>query len=125
MVKDRLAPRSPFFQHAEGTIFLAYKQGRCVGRITAHIDHEHLAKHRDATGFFGFFDTVDDQAVADALLDKAARWLKDRGIKRIRGPLSLGMNDEVGCLVDGFDSPPMPSCPHCSSAPRCWTRCCR
>ncbi len=112
MVKDRLAPRSPFFQHAEGTIFLAYKQGRCVGRITAHIDHEHLAKHRDATGFFGFFDTVDDQAVADALLDKAARWLKDRGIKRIRGPLSLGMNDEVGCLVDGFDSPPMLMMPH-------------
>lgn len=112
MVKDRLAPRSAFFQHAEGTIFLAYLNGRCVGRITAHIDHEHLAKYRDATGFFGFFDTIDDQAVADALLNRAARWLKDRGIKRIRGPLSLGMNDEVGCLVDGFDYPPMIMMPH-------------
>lgn len=112
MVKDRLKPRSPYFQHAEGTIFLAYLGERCVGRITAHIDHEHLAKHRDATGFFGFFDTIDDQAVADALLNRAARWLEDRGIKRIRGPLSLGMNDEVGCLVDGFDYPPMLMMPH-------------
>lgn len=112
MVKDRLAPRSAFFQHAEGTIFLGYKNDRCVGRITAHIDHEHLAVHRDATGFFGFFDTIEDQEVADALLNRAARWLKDRGIKRIRGPLSLGMNDEVGCLVDGFDYPPMIMMPH-------------
>lgn len=112
MVKDRLHPRSPFFQHAEGTIFLAYKAGRCVGRITAHIDHEHLAKHKDQTGFFGFFDTIDDQAVADALLNRAAQWLKDRGMKRIRGPLSLGLNDEVGCLVDGFAYPPMIMMPH-------------
>jgi hypothetical protein len=112
MVKDRLHPRSPFFQHAEGTIFLAYKGDRCVGRITAHIDHEHLARHKDQTGFFGFFDTIDDQAVADALLNRASQWLKDRGMKRIRGPLSLGLNDEVGCLVDGFDYPPMIMMPH-------------
>lgn len=112
MVKDRLHPRSPFFQHAEGTIFLAYKHGRCVGRITAHIDHEHLAKHRDETGFFGFFDTIDDPEVANALLNRASRWLGDRGMKRIRGPLSLGLNDEVGCLVDGFDYPPMIMMPH-------------
>jgi hypothetical protein len=112
MVKDRLHPRSPFFQHAEGTIFLAYKHGRCVGRITAHIDHEHLAKHRDETGFFGFFDTIDDPEVANALLNRASRWLGDRGMRRIRGPLSLGLNDEVGCLVDGFDYPPMIMMPH-------------
>lgn len=112
MVKDRLHPRSPFFQHAEGTVFLAYKGDRCVGRITAHIDHEHLAKHKDHTGFFGFFDTIDDQAVADALLNRASQWLKDRGMKRIRGPLSLSLNDEVGCLVDGFDYPPMLMMPH-------------
>lgn len=112
MVKDRLHPRSPFFQHAEDTIFLAYKHGRCVGRITAHIDHEHLAKHRDETGFFGFFDTIDDPEVANALLNRASRWLGDRGMKRIRGPLSLGLNDEVGCLVDGFDYPPMIMMPH-------------
>lgn len=112
MVKDRLHPRSPFFQHAEGTLFIAYKHGRCVGRITAHIDHEHLAKHRDETGFFGFFDTIDDPDVANALLNRASRWLGDRGMKRIRGPLSLGLNDEVGCLVDGFDYPPMIMMPH-------------
>lgn len=112
MLKDRLSPQSPFFQHATGTLFLAYKAGRCVGRICVHIDHEHLGKYRDGVGFFGFFDTIDDQAVADALLNRAAQWLKERDIKRIRGPLSLGMNDEVGCLVDGFDYPPMLMMPH-------------
>src|SRR5690606_21219307 len=98
MVKDRLSPKSPFFQHADGTLLLAYRHGRCIGRSTAHIDHEHLAKHRDDTGFFGFFDTENDPEIARALLDHASRWLSDRGMKRIRGPLSLSMNDEVGCL---------------------------
>lgn len=112
MIKDRLSPKSPFFQHADGTLLLAYRHGRCVGRSTAHIDHEHLAKHRDDTGFFGFFDTEKDAEVASALLNHASRWLSDRGMKRIRGPLSLSMNDEVGCLVEGFDSPPMLMMPH-------------
>lgn len=112
MVKDRLNPKSPFFQHAEGTLFLAYRDGRCVGRISAQIDHEHLIRHRDNAGFFGFFDTIDDPAVAKALLDRAGKWLSDRGMHVMRGPFSLGINDEVGCLVEGFDDPPMIMMPH-------------
>ena len=64
-LKDRLNPKkNPLFDHAEGTIFLAYRNGKCVGRVTATIDREHLARHKDATGFFGFFDTIDDAEVA-------------------------------------------------------------
>jgi len=112
-VRDRLDPKkNPFFEHAEGTVFTAYKGGKCVGRLTAQIDREHLDRHKDDTGFFGFFDTIDDPEVASALLARAESWLAQRGMKRIRGPLSLSINEELGCLVDGFDDPPVLLNPH-------------
>jgi hypothetical protein len=111
-LKRRLSQKHPFFEHAEGAIFTAHRNGFCVGRITAQIDHEHLRLHKDDAGFFGFFDTIDDQEVASELLQAAASWLSDRGMKRMRGPFSLSINDESGCLVEGFDSPPMVMMPH-------------
>jgi len=112
-LKDRLSPKkNPFFQHAEGTIFTAHKDGKCVGRVTAQIDREHLDRHKDSAGFFGFLDTVDDEEVARELLAHAERWLKERGMKVVRGPLSLCINEEMGCLVDGFDAPPVLLNPH-------------
>lgn len=107
-VSDRLNPKkNPFFEHGEAVLFTAYKNGKCVGRASASIDREHLERYQDATGFFGFFDTIDDEEVAKALLDRAEKWLKDRKMKRIRGPMSLSINEECGCLIEGFDSPPM------------------
>jgi hypothetical protein len=107
-VGDRLnTKKNPFFQHAEGSAWVAYKDGTPVGRITAQIDHEHLKRHDDAAGFFGFLDTVEDEEVAQALLDEASSWAKARGMKTLRGPFSLSINEELGCLVDGFDEPPM------------------
>ncbi len=111
-VKERLSPKNPFFEHAEGTIFTAHRNNYCVGRITAQINHGHLSVHQDDAGFFGYFDTIDDQEVASALLDRATSWLKDRGMKVARGPISLSLWDEVGCLVEGFDMPPMVMMPH-------------
>jgi hypothetical protein len=111
-VKSRISRSSPFFEHAEGAFFVAYRNGWCVGRCSAQIDHEHLQRYKDDTGFFGFFDTVDDPEVAKALMDAARRWLSDRGMKKIRGPFTLNINDESGCLVDGFDTPPMVMMPH-------------
>jgi hypothetical protein len=107
MVKDQLSKANPFFEHGEGTTFVAYRNGWAVGRCTAQIDRLHLTRYKDDVGFFGFFDTVDDEEVATALVDAAKRWLRDRGMKKIRGPLSLCINEELGCLVEGFDSPPM------------------
>jgi len=106
-LKDRLSPKNPFFDHADGVIFTAHRNGWCIGRVTAQIDREHLSRYADETGFFGFLDTVDDAEVAKALLDAACRWLRERGMKRVRGPLSLSINEELGCLVEGFDTPPM------------------
>jgi hypothetical protein len=111
-LKQRLGPKNPFFEHGEATIFTAYRNGWPVGRATAQIDREHLDRYKDDVGFFGFFDTVDDAEVAKALLDAAGRWLAERGMKKMRGPLSLNINEELGCLIDGFDTPPMIMMPH-------------
>jgi hypothetical protein len=107
-VADRLNhKKNPFFQHAEGTAWVAYRGGRPVGRISAQIDREHLRVHKDDAGMFGFLDTIDDVEVAKALLAEAEVWVRARGMKRIRGPMSLSINEEIGCLVEGFDDPPM------------------
>ncbi|MFT3775284.1 MAG: hypothetical protein QM820_58800 [Minicystis sp.] len=107
-VSDRLDhKKNPFFEHADGTAWVAYKDGRPVGRVTAQIDQEHLRLHKDEAGMFGFLDTFDDPEVVRALLAEAEAWVKARGMKRLRGPMSLSINEEMGCLVEGFDDPPM------------------
>jgi hypothetical protein len=108
MIREQLNPKkNPLFEHAEAALFTAWKDGKLVGRTSASIDKEHLKRYNDATGFFGFFDTIDDQEVARALVDAAANWLKEHGMRRMRGPLSMSINEELGLLVEGFDYPPM------------------
>ncbi|MGZ3476597.1 MAG: hypothetical protein ACXWUG_22260, partial [Polyangiales bacterium] len=110
---DRMNPKkNPFFEHAEGTTFIAVRNGQDVGRCTAQIDKLHIEKYQDDTGFFGFLDTIDDPSVARALLDAAADWLRKKGMKKMRGPMSLCINEEIGCLVEGFDTPPAILMPH-------------
>jgi GNAT superfamily N-acetyltransferase len=107
-VSDRLDhQKNPFFEHAEGTAWVAYDGGRPVGRISAQVDREHLRMHEDDAGMFGFLDTTDDPEVAKALLAEAEAWVRAKGMKRIRGPMSLSINEECGCLIEGFDDPPM------------------
>lgn len=107
-IKERLSPKkNPFFKRGEAVLFTAWRDGKVVGRISAQIDREHLRVWNDATGFFGFFDTIDDAEVARALLDAAESWLKKRDMKRMIGPFSLYANEEVGTLIEGFDMPPM------------------
>ncbi|MGD8862940.1 MAG: hypothetical protein PVI30_23200 [Myxococcales bacterium] len=113
LIEEQLTPaKNPFFEHADVALFTAWKDGELVGRISAQVDREHLKKHADETGFFGFFDTIDDPEVGKALVQAAADYLRDKGMKQMRGPLSLSINEEVGMLVDGFDYPPMMMCPH-------------
>ncbi len=112
-VRERLTPgQNPFFEHAEAALFTAHRDGVMVGRISAQVDHAHLEIHGDDAGFFGFFETVDDQSVADALLGAAEAWLVERGMKVMRGPYSLSINEEVGTLVEGFEHPPVMMMPH-------------
>lgn len=112
-LRDRLTPgKNPLFEHAEGTLFTAWRGGKLVGRCSAQIDREHLRVHQDETGFFGFLDTIDDPTVAQRLLASAESWLRARGMKRVRGPFSLTINEESGVLIDGFEHPPVLMMPH-------------
>jgi GNAT superfamily N-acetyltransferase len=104
--------RNPFFQHAEAEYFLAERAGEVVGRVAAIHNRLHNETHEDRVGFFGFFESVDDPAVAGALLDAAADWCRARGLDTLRGPASFSVNDECGLLVDGFDAPPTLMMPH-------------
>lgn len=104
-VKRFSATGNPYFDHAEAAIFTARRHGEVVGRCTAQVDHEHLRTHRDATGFFGCLDTIDDARIAADLLDAASDWCRERGMTRIRGPFSLSVNEEIGVMIHGFDEP--------------------
>lgn len=98
---------SPFWEHSEKQLFLAYDDaGKVVGRICATVDHNFIKFHEEATGFFGFFESVNDPAVAKALYDAARQWLKSKGMETMRGPFNPSTNDECGFLCDGFGVPP-------------------
>ena len=112
-VRTLLSPKkNPFFQHAEAQYFLARQDGRLVGRIAAIKNDAHNKEHGDRVGFYGFFESVDDPAVANALWDAAAQWLRGKGFDTMRGPMSPSVNDECGLLVDGFSTPPTIMMPH-------------
>jgi hypothetical protein len=99
--------RNPYFSHSAARLFMAFRGDEPVGRISAHENNQHIRVHRDGAGFFGFFECIDDQAVANALFDSASTWLSERGLKTLRGPVSFSVNHEVGLLLDAFDEPPL------------------
>jgi len=97
---------NPWFEHGRARRWVAYRDGRPVGRISAQVDELARRHHGDDLGFFGFLDAVDDAPVFDALFGAAESWLRDHGSRRIRGPFSFSINQESGLLVDGFEHPP-------------------
>lgn len=99
--------KNPFFNNADVQLFLAKRDGKVIGRISAHIYHPHNRTHNEKTGFFGFFECENNYEIAKALWDAARDWLKSRGMDRMRGPANFTTNHEVGFLVDGFDRPPV------------------
>lgn len=99
--------KNPFFKHSDIQMFLAERDGKVVGRIAGITNDNHNKTHNDNLGFFGFFECEDNVETAKALFKEAEKWLKSKGKDAIRGPVNPSMNDEVGMLVDGFDSPPV------------------
>ncbi|HLM50557.1 MAG TPA: hypothetical protein VK279_08410 [Solirubrobacteraceae bacterium] len=99
--------RNPFFEHAEAEYFLALRDGRPVGRISAHVDHNLNAFQDNEWGLFGWFDAYDDPEATRALLDTAEGWLRERDRERMVGPMSFTTNDPCGVLVDGFERLPV------------------
>jgi GNAT superfamily N-acetyltransferase len=103
-----LSPRfNAFFRHAEVELFLARREGRVVGRVSAQIDHHFNAHQDNAWGMFGFLEVEEDGEALAALLDAAAEWLRERGRDRMVGPMDFTMNDESGVLIEGFELEPL------------------
>jgi GNAT superfamily N-acetyltransferase len=107
-VHTLLSPaKNPFFQHAEAQYWTARgPDGRTLGRIGAIKNDMHNKEHQDRVGFYGFFESVNDQTVATALWDTAASWLKAKGFDTMRGPMSPSVNDECGLLIKNNGTPP-------------------
>ena len=99
--------RNPFFEHAEAEYFLAWRDDRPVGRVTAQVDRNFNEFQGNDWGLFGFFECEDDPEAAGALLDAAAAWLRERGRDRMVGPMDFTTNDECGLLVEGHDRMPI------------------
>lgn len=94
--------RNPAFAFCEADYFLAYKDGKVVGRIAAIINKRANEHWKRKMVRFGWFDFVDDVEVSTALLDTAKQWGKERGMTEIAGPLGFEDMDREGMLVDGF-----------------------
>jgi len=101
-----LSPNNPYFEHATCCLWMAYREGRPVGRISAQIDRLHLEYHQDDTGFWGMLEAEDNLETFRALLGTAENWLRNQGMKRALGPFNLSINQECGMLVAGFDTSP-------------------
>jgi ribosomal protein S18 acetylase RimI-like enzyme len=106
-VYDRISPRHPANAHQDTALWMAYRQGRPVGRVGACVDQFFNEYQNASWGWVGFFESTDDVEAARALFDTACAWVKERGAQTAVGPASFTTNDELGLLVEGFDDPPL------------------
>lgn len=102
-----LSPKNPWFRRAEMALWIAQRGSQDVGRIAAIIDPEHNRVHREASGFFGFFESVPDPEVASRLFGAVQDWAQERRLDRILGPMNPTTNNECGLLVEGFNQRPV------------------
>ena len=110
LLSDRrqvLGPDNPFFTHARMALWVATRDGRDIGSVAGIVDEHHNARHREATAFFGFFESIDDPAVSRLLLETVRAWARRLGMTRLLGPMNPSINEECGLLVEGFDAPPV------------------
>jgi len=99
--------KNPFFQHAEVALFLARQGRQVVGTIAAFVNHRAVEHLGEKVGGFGFFEVIEDYAVAERLLDTARQWVRDRGMRILRGPTNFTNNECPGVLIGGADCPPV------------------
>ena len=104
--------KNPFLLHATVRLFVAKKEGRIEGRIAAIVNRRHIQFHKEQAGFFGFFESSQNEEVASALLDRVSASLRKEGMQILRGPMNFSTNEECGFLMEGFDSPPMLMTPY-------------
>ena len=107
-----LLTKDPFWQNNERALFLLYEDGEVIGRICALTNKAHNEHWQDKTGFFGFFDCINDARAAYMLFSAAAAWLKKRGCQTMRGPMNPSTNHTCGTLIDHFDQDPFIMMPY-------------
>ncbi len=105
-VLDRISPKHPANEHQVTRLWIAYRDGRAVGRIGACVDRFFNEYQGVSWGWVGFYEVIDDAQAVDALFDVALRWLKVHGATTAVGPASFTTNDDIGLQVDGFEHPP-------------------
>ena len=105
-LKKVFTEANPLFQHAEMQLWIARREGRDVGRIAGILDRNHNAAHKENSAFFGFFECENDPQTSRQLFAAVQAWARQKGVRRLLGPMNPTTNDECGLLVDGFDSPP-------------------
>jgi hypothetical protein len=105
--------KNPFFKNAQVKLFIAYNEkGKPSGRIAGIVSENHLKTHNDGAGFFGLFECVNNQKIANLLFGEVASFLRARDMRIMRGPMSMNINDEVGLLISGFDAAPVIMMPY-------------
>ena len=97
---------NPFWQHSTRKLFMAYRDGKPVGRLGAIINRKYNDYHHTRIGFFGFFDAINDEEVALALFKAGEEYLRAQGISTVRGPANPSSNHTYGLLIEGFDKIP-------------------
>src|SRR4030043_2026675 len=108
----QFSDKNPFFLHAAVRYFLAENDGKIQGRIVSIINQRHVDIHHEKAGFFGFYESSNDQEVAKALLNKVSDILRKEGMEIVRGPMNFSTNEECGFLAEGFDQPPILMTPY-------------
>lgn len=111
-IKQLNPQKGTFYNHGEADFFLAYRDGKLSGTIMAAVDHTSNASRGLQDGMFGFFECVDDQAVADVLFNVAEEWIRGHGLNRMIGPFNQDYDAAYGVLIEGRDRPPAISCGH-------------
>ena len=110
--KAMITDTNPFLKHSKIILFMAVLDTQVVGRIAVIKNQIHLDNYNDKAGFFGYFDTIDDVKVVNALFARAETWLKNEGLSKIIGPTNLTTNDSCGILINGFDNSNVVSMPY-------------
>lgn len=98
--------KHPFWKFSERELFLAKRNGKVIGRIVALVDHNYNRYHQERSGAWGFFECLQDSEATLGLFNAAEKWVKERGMSIIRGPLNPSSNYEIGTLIQGFTKVP-------------------
>jgi GNAT superfamily N-acetyltransferase len=110
LIDDRAARldvrRNPYWQNAERSLWIAFQDSVPVGTLAAMIDRRRNQVLKQSVGAFGFFECINDQEVASRLFESAADWLRSKGMSIMRGPYNPSETDEIGILVEGFNTRP-------------------